>query len=669
MAIGFYNNTFDKNYSVVAANEVCAWITNGKWKDTVEYLRKLNKAEYDAEKKKLAAVTWSGVFEEGTRSIETLKKYSSFICLDVDNLTMESINTIKGQLNSDPYVIFCFTSPSGKGIKIIVCVNTKAENHRAAFLHLQHYFETTYFIKIDKSGKDVSRLCYMSYDPEAVWGDTAKIQVFQVELKYGEIVMTNQQTAEEYKSSKDNQHIFKVCVSWIEKKFTFVEGERNNFVHALACALNRCGVPMEAAESMISSNYAGLEVGEFNATMKSAYFHNQGEHGSVQVRDMGTHEFTAPPYIANYNQDVVLNDLMTITAALWHKGVDKAILTGIVVKVAKYYQSQGYIDINRDDLKGLMNKAVAALNQNIAANASQNSLAYESAEGMINDLLKMDFTNGVKTYIEPLDKMIGCTQPGNFYGIVGFPETFKSILAQFIAFMNAAAGVPVLYLNAEMAKIQYYERLVLQALGKNLRSELAFGNIKDPKEFQSQIEATTKNNMFVFSGTSFNKKSILATIDHIFATTGKKVQLVFMDGLSHMDQLGLQEAPANIQNSLICKEISKEAHGGEGVVLMALIHCSGQENRLLRNTGTVVRGGSKLLGNMDGYFSTSLFVDPESINLENSTDISFREGKFCLRFNDKRGGSGVHYIVLNLTNRLMLEAEQTDYREYELKIS
>lgn len=642
-------------------------IANGKWKDYITYLRNLGKNEYKAEKKSLPAATWSGVFKEGTRLIDTIEKYSQLVVLDIDNLDPSSIGALKSQIFNDPYVKYCFTSPSGNGIKIVVQVNTGPDNHRAAFLHLQKVFEEKYLIKVDPSGKDVCRLCYISWDPETII--KSNCQVFEVDTKYREIISAVLPTTPEgYKHQEDTKTMFAVAVKWVERNKTYTEGSRNVYIHALACALNRLGMDIDQTINVISQNYQTPDI-KWHQSVRSAYFHNQGEHGSVQMRNTGAVDFIAPPYVANFTDDVAADDLMRTTAMLWSHKVPPPYIMDLVGKVAKYYDRMGYIDMRRTDLAGLMNNAVAVLNSNIASNAAQLSLKYQEAESMIDDLVGIDMSNVMKTYIPPFDEIIGGLMPGNFYGLIGFGETFKSVLAQYWAYMNAINDVPVLYLNSEMAKIQYYERLVLQAMGINFRSALMHGHVnKDNSEdFKAQVQAKTKNNIFVFSGIDFDKPKILATIDHIYATTGKKVKFVIMDGLSQMNQAGKEEAPANIHNSGICKELSKEAHGGEGVVLIALIHCSGSENKLIRNTGTIVRGGSKLLANMDGYFSTSLFVDPMNINVENPQDVNFLEGKFCLRFADKRGGTGVHYTVLNVEKNLMLTHENVDYRQYEVK--
>lgn len=670
MTVALYPNTFSKDFEIIDPMTAIIAIHDGKYADQITYLRTLGKNEYDIEKKKLPAVTWSGTFEPGTRKIETNTTYSSLVCLDVDGLDSSAIPTLLHQLMNDQYVWAAFTSPSNQGIKIIVKVSvTKAKDHRGAFLHLQHDFEARYPFKIDPSGKDVSRLCYVSYDPLAILKHS---DVFEVDPKYGDIVTEHRQTADEMHATHDIKIKYDVCVKWVERNKTYRDGEKNIYIHALACAMNRVGIPQDTCIQLITANYQTPDT-VWHQSVRSAYFHNQHEHGKISVREIGGTDFVPAPYVANFNDDVVINDLMRTTAMLFTHKVPNNEIIDYMKKLSRYYELLGYIDMNKNDLVGIMNYAVGVLNQNIANTASQHKLAYTTAEDMAPDLVKLDTSGLIPTYLPWFDEALGGgLYPANFYGLIGFGGTFKSIITEFWTFMCAMNDVPVLYLNAEMSKMQFYERLALMAFSQadkafNLRAAISRGDLTEAtvQSFMEQLEEKTKRNIFVFNGTNYSKQQILSTIDHIKVTTGKKVKLVIMDGLTQMDSLGREEAPANIHNSGICKEVAKEAHDGDGVTLVAIIHCSGEEVKTIRNTGSRVRGGSKLLANMDGYFSTSLLIDPEAISIENPDDIQFLPNKFYLRMTDKRSIAGIVSAIVNVDRKLHLSQEEGDPGIYE----
>lgn len=668
MKISFYPNTFSKDNQEADAVQVINAIYNGTWGKEISYLRSVGKNEYDSEKKKLPAVTWSGTFQPGTRSIETLVNYSQLVCLDIDKLDEANINYLQSNLTGDEHVITSFISPSGTGVKILVKVNTGPEHHRAAFLHLQKVFEEKYLIKVDPSGKDVCRLCYVSSDNTMVVN--TEFKVFEVDTKYGEVTTVHRQAYEQGVALTEAQKVFDVCTIWIKKKYEFVEGSRNMYIHAMACALNRCGVKQDDAIALITRNLSTPD-DKWHQSVRSAYFHNQVEHGSYQVKDIGAIEFVAPPYVANFTDDVVANDIMRTTAMLFTHKVPNELITDYVSKLARYYDNLGYIDMRRNNLFTMMNQAVTVLNQNIAQQSAQHALGSSTAEQLANELIGLDMTGVLPIHLSWFDEALGGgIMPGTFWGLIGFGGTFKSILINYMAYMDAINDIPVLVLNGEMSVGQYYERFVQIVLGKKIRQMQTSGEVSKGtvEPFIQELNRITKGNIFVYSGSGYTKKSILAELDYIYATTGKRVRRVYMDGLAQMDWAGREEIQANIANSFIGKEIAKEAFNGEGVVLMALIHCSGDENKVIRNTGNRIRGGSKLLANMDGYLCTSLFIDPETINPENPDDFQFIPSKFHLLMMDKRSGADQVRAVINVGKNLSLEIENQDPKTYEVKI-
>lgn len=95
-----------------------------------------------------------------------LKQASGYMVLDFDHLPL--VEEIKLALLADPFfdteLLFC--SPSGHGLKWVVCIDPDQCSHEEWFKSIEFYLKTTYGLIADKSGKDVSRACFMPYDPE-----------------------------------------------------------------------------------------------------------------------------------------------------------------------------------------------------------------------------------------------------------------------------------------------------------------------------------------------------------------------------------------------------------------------------------------------------------------------------------------------------------------------
>lgn len=139
------------------------WIRNGEFKEQIEDIRGTkDKDARSAKKKGLPAATVSARFFP-TRNIKNLVGHTGLIQIDLDDV--EDILKVLGWLLKDPYTLACFISPSGNGIKIIVRIPPNAKTHRASFRALRRYYREKYGAELDDACSDVSRLFYVSYDP------------------------------------------------------------------------------------------------------------------------------------------------------------------------------------------------------------------------------------------------------------------------------------------------------------------------------------------------------------------------------------------------------------------------------------------------------------------------------------------------------------------------
>lgn len=107
-------------------------------------------------------VTFSGTFSK--REDKSLIKHSGLITIDLDELS--NLEEVKQQLLNDEYfeTELLFTSPSGDGLKWIVSIDLMKATHLEYFRGIENYLLTTYKLKVDASGKDVSRACFVPHD-------------------------------------------------------------------------------------------------------------------------------------------------------------------------------------------------------------------------------------------------------------------------------------------------------------------------------------------------------------------------------------------------------------------------------------------------------------------------------------------------------------------------
>lgn len=266
-----------KNFNEVVENkniiEILNNIQSGTYKNQITYLRKSladNKTEAaERAKKSLPAFTPSATFKGG-RKMEFLQQYNQLVVLDIDKLSLEKLTGTKQKAKENEFVFSIFISPSGNGLKVFVKVNSELEQHKEAFIKLQEYFEKLLEIEIDKSGKDSTRLCFVSFDSELYLNENAS--VFSIlESCHSEPVEESHLKSDKHQSSTDNYTtIYEHCVRFTEKKESFMEGNRNNFVFQLANNLNRKGLPESMALGYLLADY-GYNDKEVTEAVKSAY--------------------------------------------------------------------------------------------------------------------------------------------------------------------------------------------------------------------------------------------------------------------------------------------------------------------------------------------------------------------------------------------------------------
>lgn len=283
MVVSIFQN-FNEVVQTPKIIEVLKDIKTGKYINVIKYLRKSlaeSKMEaYERAKKSLPAFTPSASFKGG-RKLEFITSYTQIVVLDIDKLSKEQLTNAKALAIQNQYTFSAFTSPSGNGLKIFVQVNSSQENHKEAFLKLQKYYEELLALPIDKSGKDVTRLCFVSYDTDLYLNENASIfpiiatedlrpyfnQEQEAEPETPTIASNGFSTE---KFINDYLPVYEHCVRFTEKKESYINGNRNNFVHLLACNLNRKGVPLPAAMGYILSDY-NYDAQEVTATVNSAY--------------------------------------------------------------------------------------------------------------------------------------------------------------------------------------------------------------------------------------------------------------------------------------------------------------------------------------------------------------------------------------------------------------
>lgn len=242
-------------------------IKTGVSKQKVELVRgQLDKERANAIKKTLPSVCFSGTFS--SRNDLSLQKHSGYMVLDLD--LVEDVEATKKKWADFFFTLATWASPSGNGVKVLIKISEPIShrNHFTAILRKHP--------EIDKSGINVSRVCYESYDPEIIINE--KVVAFTEKVKEkAEKATINEQVV--------GNETFENILKWLaNRNDAFIKGERNIFMFKLASACCRFGMPKDECLGYIESRYPtenDFTQRELTTVVNSAYKSNTHLFGSA----------------------------------------------------------------------------------------------------------------------------------------------------------------------------------------------------------------------------------------------------------------------------------------------------------------------------------------------------------------------------------------------------
>lgn len=233
-------------------------------------------------KMKLPGACISGKFAH--RSTVSLIEYSQFACLDFDKFgSVTDAELIKENIAKDPCCFAAFISPSGKGVKAIIRTKADATKYESYYRAICKKYSD---IHLDSKTKDISRLCFESYDPQIYINENAQEWGTVVEEEYNTMGYAQNTVSIPLKS---DTLIIEKLQTWFDRKYTMAEGERNSNLYVFASALNQFGINQFTAESYLNK-YAqpGFTSKEIEQSVKSAYSRYSNDFNTRCFEDIQT---------------------------------------------------------------------------------------------------------------------------------------------------------------------------------------------------------------------------------------------------------------------------------------------------------------------------------------------------------------------------------------------
>ena len=242
-------------------------------------------------KEKLPYVTFSGTFS--SRANDNLIGRSCYFCVDLDNVGgLKEINDVEKSICDSYPQAMSFISPGGNGVKVIFLIDPDAGSHLAFFQAIKNFIKQKTGKDIDEQCKDVSRACFLCYDPLVVT-ETPKTldKEFLKEYLPNKEPINEESSVDILSTPKTSQNIDKDSIynaakQDTDRKLTFTPGQRNQYIVTLADTCNRFGVSdqflLSKTQEFVQDDFT-LE--EIKATVKSRYAHKEW-HGIARNRQL-----------------------------------------------------------------------------------------------------------------------------------------------------------------------------------------------------------------------------------------------------------------------------------------------------------------------------------------------------------------------------------------------
>ena len=200
-----------------------------------------------------------------------MTEFSGVIILDVDDTGSQPYEQVFAKTCSISTTLACVRSPKGIGFKAFVPISAGPECFEQSYLQVAEFYEKELGIKCDLKCKDISRLCFYSYDPNLYKNLDCDIfqvnpcpEIIEVDNEIQDFSINELPQGEQFK-------LFCKAISFTQRITQYKMGNRNNFIFLLACNCSRFGISMNEAQKLILEKKYKLNKSEILSTIKSAY--------------------------------------------------------------------------------------------------------------------------------------------------------------------------------------------------------------------------------------------------------------------------------------------------------------------------------------------------------------------------------------------------------------
>ena len=274
-------------------------------------------------KRQLPFYTVTATYRE-KRLAYSMTGYNHVILLDIDDLPEDRLDGVRKKINGDTNTLASFLTPKGHGFKVFVFLKTEyairlrkrlaekleetgkvefallEKHHLEMYNECKSYYEELLGVKVDASGKDISRGFFTSYDDKAYLNEELMKEVDETvtnivlpeestEKKKGKKEKREKAEKEKRKTEAEpwERMEFNKAVLAVKRISKFEEGNRDNFLFTLG---NKCyakGLDEEVAVRLAREKF-GQQGMDVDTPLHNAYTYTDKTQKAAEKKEEKT---------------------------------------------------------------------------------------------------------------------------------------------------------------------------------------------------------------------------------------------------------------------------------------------------------------------------------------------------------------------------------------------
>ena len=274
-------------------------------------------------KRQLPFYTVTATYRE-KRLAYSMTGYNHVILLDIDDLPEDRLDGVRKKINGDTNTLASFLTPKGHGFKVFVFLKTEyairlrkrlaekleetgkvefallEKHHLEMYNECKSYYEELLEVKVDASGKDISRGFFTSYDDKAYLNEELMKEVDETVTN----IVLPEESTEKKKGKKEKREKaekekrktevepwermeFNKAVLAVKRISKFEEGNRDNFLFTLG---NKCyakGLDEEVAVRLTREKF-GQQGMDVDTPLHNAYTYTDKTQKAAEKKEEKT---------------------------------------------------------------------------------------------------------------------------------------------------------------------------------------------------------------------------------------------------------------------------------------------------------------------------------------------------------------------------------------------